>query len=183
MSLLARLKQPAAEDGWRRFVDLYTPLLFHWVRGLGVRGADTADVVQEVFTVLVQKLPEFNYDRNGSFRAWLRTVTQNKCHDRLRKIVASNAAEVTLDVVEPEQQGEAERFAEEEYCTVLAQKGLQLMQNEFDTNTWKACWESVACGRSAADVGRELDMSLNAVYLAKSRVLRRLREELDGLLD
>lgn len=183
VSLLRRLKQPEQEQAWRRFVELYTPLLYHWVRKSGVNGSHTADVVQEVFAVLVEKLPDFDYDASGSFRAWLRTVTQNKCRDRLRKIVASKTVDVTLDVVEPSQVDDIELFSEAEYRRALAHRALELMQTEFESTTWKACWESVVSERSVTEISKELGITPNAVYLSKSRVLRRLREELDGLLD
>ena len=182
ISLLRRLKQAAPDEAWRRFVDLYTPLLYHWVRRQGINAFDAADVVQEVFAVLVEKLPDFHYDSNGSFRAWLRTVARNKCHDRHR-INSKRKADVTIDWVEPSHADDIELFSEAEYGRALAQRALELMQTEFETKTWRACWESVVAGRSTTEISQELGISPNSVYLAKSRVLRRLREELDGLLD
>jgi RNA polymerase sigma-70 factor (ECF subfamily) len=76
-SLLHRLRQPNAVDAWPRFVELYTPLLYYWAKRLGLQQQDAADLVQDVFVLLVQKLPEFAYDRHKSFRGWLRTVTLN----------------------------------------------------------------------------------------------------------
>lgn len=182
-SLLDRLKKPGQEAGWRRFVELYSPLLYHWVRGSGLKGADAADVVQDVFVTLVEKLPQFEYNADGSFRGWLRTITQNKCRDRLRRKIAAPETQNTLDRAAPVARADAELFLEAEYRRILARRGLQLMQTEFEETTWKACWESVVSGRGAAEIGRELQISTNAVYLAKSRVLRRLREELDGILE
>src|SRR5438128_12285057 len=78
VSLLERLRQPDAHAAWERFVDLYTPLLFYWARRVGLQESDAADLVQDVFTILVQKLPEFHYDRSHSFRSWLHTVLLNK---------------------------------------------------------------------------------------------------------
>jgi RNA polymerase sigma-70 factor, ECF subfamily len=83
-------------------------------------------------------------------------------------------------VADPEQ---AADIGEAEFQQQLTVRALQLMQAEFQPATWKACWETVVCGRPAAEVARELGMSVNAVYLAKSRVLRRLRQELEGMLD
>lgn len=74
-------------------------------------------------------------------------------------------------------------LAEAEYRCHLVHRALELMQAEFQTVTWKACWECVVRDRTAAEVAAELGITVNAVYLAKSRVLRRLREELQGLLD
>ena len=78
---------------------------------------------------------------------------------------------------------EAPFFEEEEYRQVLVHRALALMQAEFQPATWRACWEFVVRDRPAAEVAGELGLSVNAVYLAKSRVLRRLREQFDGLLD
>ena len=72
-----RLVEAAQRDP-ARFVELYTPLLYYWARRVGLRRQDAADLVQDVFTLLVRKLPEFTYDRNKRFRAWLRTVTLNR---------------------------------------------------------------------------------------------------------
>ena len=80
-SLLARLRTGEETQAWDRFVRLYTPVLFYWVRRQGVAADDAADLVQEVFALLVQKLPEFRYEEHGSFRGWLRTVTLNKWRD------------------------------------------------------------------------------------------------------
>ena len=76
-----------------------------------------------------------------------------------------------------------EPFDEVEYRQQLVRRALQIMQAEFEPTTWKACWESVVSGRAATEVAAELGVSVDVVYGAKSRVLRRLRQELAGLLD
>lgn len=76
-SLLERLRSPDQGLAWERFVSLYTPLLYHWACRTGCREAEAADLVQEVLTLLVRKLPEFRYDRNRTFRGWLRVVAEN----------------------------------------------------------------------------------------------------------
>jgi RNA polymerase sigma-70 factor (ECF subfamily) len=182
-SLLERLQQSDEQAAWARFVELYTPVLFAWARRLGLQAQDAADLVQEVFTVLVRKLPEFRYDKHKSFRGWLRTITLNKWRDacRSRAALPVQAGHAALeDLADP---GAGDGFAETEYRQCLVARALELMQSEFQPSTWKACWEFVVNSRPAADVARELDISVNAVYLAKGRVLRRLRAELEGLLD
>jgi RNA polymerase sigma-70 factor (ECF subfamily) len=74
-------------------------------------------------------------------------------------------------------------FEEQEYRSFLVNRALELMRSEFRDETWQACWQHVVEGRTAAEVGSALGISANAVRVAKCRVLRRLREELDGLLD
>src|SRR5438105_2006111 len=88
VSLLERLRQPTDQAAWERFVDLYAPLLYTWTRRLDVPAADAADLVQDVLTVLVEKLPEFRYDRRRRFRGWLWTVLRNKWCDRRRRDAA-----------------------------------------------------------------------------------------------
>ena len=180
-SLLDRLRQPSQEQAWTRFVQLYTPLLFHWARRLGLRDADAADLVQDVLTLLVRKLPEFHYNRQKSFRAWLRTVTLNSWRNRCRRVEPPRAAHPPdLDgLAGPD---EADLLSETEYRQWLVGRALELMQAEFQPATWKACWECVVAGRSAAEVAAELGISVGAVYMAKSRVLSRLRQELTDLL-
>jgi RNA polymerase sigma-70 factor (ECF subfamily) len=183
LSLLQRLRQPAAEEAWARFVRLYTPLLYHWARGVGLSAPEGADLVQDVLTVLVRKLPEFAYDPAGSFRSWLRAVTLNKWRENQRRPT------LPLEPVNPESLANlpspesAAAFEEAEYHQYLVHRAMELMKAEFQPETWQACWACVVDGRSAAEVARELGLSLNAVYLAKSRVLRRLHQELKGLLD
>jgi RNA polymerase sigma-70 factor (ECF subfamily) len=182
-SLLERLRLPTDQAAWERFVQLYTPLLYYWARHLGLQPNDAADLVQDVLTALVQKLPGFVYDRHKSFRNWLRTLTLNRWRNnqRRRAVPVLNSAEVDLaDQTSPDP---VEAFAEAEYRQHLVGRILELMRAEFEPGTWMACWEHVVAGRSAADVAGELGISVGAVYVAKCRVLRRLRQELHGLLD
>ncbi len=180
-SLLTRLRTGEETGAWTRFVSLYTPVLFSWVRRQGVPSDDTADVVQEVFAVLVKKLPKFQYDRQQRFGSWLRTIAVNKCRDYFRR--RRSRPDHTQDSVDQEVPVDIESFSEAEYRQRLAHRALKIMQEEFQPTTWKACWETVVSGRPPSDVAQELGLSVNAVYVAKSRVLRRLRVELDGLLD
>jgi RNA polymerase sigma-70 factor (ECF subfamily) len=180
-SLLERLRLPAERDAWNRFVDLYTALLYYWAQRLGLQESDAADLVQEVFAVLLRKLPEFDYKRDKSFRSWLRVVLINKWREHQRQAAGRPDARGSLgDVVGPEP---SEELWEAEYRRYVAGRALRLMQSEFQPNTWRACWEVVVQGRPAAEVAAELGMSVGAVRVAKFRVLRRLRQELEGLLD
>jgi RNA polymerase sigma-70 factor, ECF subfamily len=183
VSLLERLRDPVQRDAWTRFVDLYTPLLLHWACRSGLQEADATDLVQDILTTLLQKLPTFEYAQGGSFRRWLKALTLNKWRDRCRRR-AVRPAEVSLaGSAEPSDADPAALFEETEYNQRLVARALQVMQTEFRPTTWKACWEHAVSGRSAADVAAELGLTEGAVYVAKSRVLRRLREELRGLLD
>src|SRR5262249_1435861 len=182
-TLLERLQRPGEQEAWARFVKLYTPFLYHWARRICLNDQDAADLVQEVLLVLVQKLPEFSYDRHKSFRGWLRTVMLNKWRDHQRRhtVVPVHQSEAFLShLVGPDA---AADFEEAEYRQHLVNRALEIMQGEFQPTTWQACWEYVVSGRPAAEVAAELGLSVGSVYTAKSRVLRRLRQELEGLLD
>jgi len=181
-SLLERLRLPSAEDAWARFVQIYTPLLFYWALRAGFQESDAADLVQDVFAQLVVKLPEFTYDRHKSFRAWLRTVTLNKGRE-IRRRVSVPAPLQGADLDDVAESADGNSLSGVEYRQHLVGRALRLMQAEFPAATWKACWETTACGRPAAAVAAELGISPEAVYVAKFRVLNRLRQELAGLLD
>jgi RNA polymerase sigma-70 factor (ECF subfamily) len=181
-SLLDRLRRPHARDAWDRFVELYTPFLYYWARRLGLQESDAAELVQEVFAVLLQKLPVFSYDKDRSFRAWLRTVTLNKWREIQRRARGRHeAGGDALDQVAATDPAEA--LWEAEYQQHLVRRALEVMQREFQPATWQACWAMVVEGRTAAEVAEDLGLSPGAVRSAKFRVLTRLREELDGLLD
>lgn len=183
VSLLQRLRQPGEEQAWQRFAELYTPLLYYWTRHLGLQPQDAADLVQEVFALLVLKLPEFAYDQHKSFRNWLRTVTFNKWRDlRRRRGQQPHTGDeaVLADLAVPDG---IDSLSEAEYRESLIRRALQIMEADFQPTTWRACWEYVVKERPAAEVAAELGIRVGAVYVAKSRVLSRLRQELEGLLE
>jgi RNA polymerase sigma-70 factor (ECF subfamily) len=162
---------------------MYTPLFFAWTKRLNLSEPEATDLVQDLFAVLVEQLPKFEYDRSRSFRAYLKTILLNRWRNHLRRRSAENVNHsVSVNEVVSEDQPIRE-LEEAEYRTYIVGRALALMQSEFQQVTWKACWEFVVSGRPAEEVAASLGISVNAVYLAKSRVLRRLREELAGLFD
>ena len=180
VSLLERLRRPDDVAAWSRFVRLYAPLLFDWARGTGLQEADAADLVQDVFGVLVEQMPHFQYRPGGSFRAWLRTVLLNRWRELQRKRRVALVAEDRLATVAEPADPALPTEAEEERQLLGA--ALRLLEGEFEPATWKAFRESMLHGRPVADVAGELGLTPNAVYVARSRVLKRLRQELAGLL-
>lgn len=182
VSLLQRLRQPDSQAAWERFVDLYTPLIFFWAVRAGMPAQDAGDLVQDVFTTLLQKLPEFDVQRDRSFRAWLRAVTLNRWRDARRRqaVRAHTGSEALADVPAPEA---AEALWEVEYRHYVVGRAVEVMQSEFQANTWNAFWAVAVEGRPAAEVAAGLGMTAAAVYVARHRVTRRLREELAGLMD
>jgi RNA polymerase sigma-70 factor (ECF subfamily) len=182
-TLLERLRNPLDQEAWSRFVRLYTPLLFYWGRKCGLQDEDVADLAQEVFAVLLRKMPEFSYDRHKSFRAWLRTVTQNQWRDRLRRRQTRPLPGDDHRLAELAAPDDIAALQEEEYRVHLVGRAMQLVLQDFEPTTWQAFWEFAVEGRPAAEVASEVGLSPAAVYGAKSRVLNRLRQELQGFLD
>lgn len=183
ISLLERLRQPNNVRDWDRLVELYQPLLLTWAKRAGLQDADAADLAQEVFALLHRKLPEFQYDPNRSFRAWLRTVTLNLWRGRQRKASSRSESTPLEHVPEPQVHDPAADFWEADFNKHLARRALEIMRAEFQPSTWQAFWEIVVEGRAPEDVARQLGMSAGAVYAARHRVKTRLKEELAGLLD
>jgi RNA polymerase sigma-70 factor, ECF subfamily len=178
-SLLERLRQPDAQEAWTRFVRLYTPLLFYWARHtLHLQVQDAADLVQEVFTALLQKLPRFVYDQNGSFRGWLRSVLLNTWRNNQRRpaLPLDGAPLADLPGV-----NNIAVFEEDEERSYLVARALELIQGRFEPRTWKAFWETWVGGRPTEEVAAELGLTVNAIYVARSKVLSLLRHEF-GLL-
>src|SRR5262245_59337123 len=182
VTLLERLRRPDDHAAWAQFVHLYTPLLYRWAGQLGLGPAESADLVQDVFVILLKTLPELRYDRTRSFRAWLCTLARNKFRDARRKHTPVPAGP-GRDALPANGMDPAEAVDEAEYRHYLADRALQLAKPEFAPATWKSFWGVVVDGRPAADVAVELGLTTNAVYLARGRVLRRLRQVLDGLMD
>jgi RNA polymerase sigma-70 factor (ECF subfamily) len=185
VSLLERLNQPGTASGnaaWDRFVELYTPLLHTWASGINLSETDAADLVQDVFVILLRKLPEFRYDPGQSFRGWLRAVMRNQWRDRQRRAVvpAVDNLHFVADAGAPDP---GEVLADREYQAYLVRRALELMHSDFEPATWQACWQMAAEDRPAEEVARNLGLSVAAVYAANYRVLRRLRQDLAGFLD
>lgn len=179
-TLLERLRHPTDQEAWHSFVKLYTPLLLQWARQQGLGGTDAADLVQDVFLVLVQKMPEFQYDRTKRFRSWLYTILINKWRDYQRRRRALPGAAVDLNNIA----GPVGEFLDEaQYRQQLLAGAVELVKGDFHVLTWTAFFEHAVRGKAGPQVARELGLSLSAVYSAKFRVLQRLRHELRGLLD
>jgi RNA polymerase sigma-70 factor (ECF subfamily) len=182
ITLLDRLREGPDDAAWDRFVELYTPILLGWARRQGESPEDAADLVQEVFIALVESLSSFRRQGSGGFRRWLKTILLNKARD-CRRRRARTAKALAQRPAREDLPDNADLFEEADFRQELARRALRLMQAEFTPTTWKACWETLVRGRPIDEVAGELDISENAVYLARCRVLRRLRQELGGLLD
>jgi RNA polymerase sigma-70 factor, ECF subfamily len=191
-TLLVRLRSQEG-DAWRRLDQLYGPVVFGWCRGAGLQADDAADVQQEVFRSVAGAIADFRRDQPGdSFRGWLWQITQNKLRDffrrrRQRPLAAGGTTfqqqlqELPFGTGAGEETTPPSPSAEEKGG--VFRRALDLVRSEFADRTWQAFWRVTVEGHAPAQVAADLGMSAGAVYVAKSRVLRRLREEFDGLLE
>ncbi len=183
-SLLQRV-QARSDAGWERLVALYTPLIRSWVGRHVPQPEDVNDVVQQVFAVLVARLPEFTHNgRPGAFRHWLRSITVNhlRVFWRMRRLLAGNAVEAVLDQLEDPASNPSREW-DREHDAHVAARILAHVEPEFRPATWQAFRRLVLDEAEPNQVAAELGLSVNAVLIAKSRVLRRLRQEAQGLLE
>ena len=189
LTLLQRLLDNDPE-AWRTMVRLYTPLLCHWCARGGVRGADAEDVVQEVLRVAATSLDRFRREREGdSFRAWLRGITRNMLLDHFRRTsrqpqASGGTAGVSQldEVPDPAATAAAEEDPPSE-LEALRRRALELVRGQVAEQTWRAFWLTAIEGRSPDALAGELGMSSAAIRQAKSRVLRRLKQELGDVLE
>lgn len=187
-SLLERLRDGRDQDAWGRVLDLYGPLIRGWAARLGVRGADADDLVQDVLTVVVRRFPEFVHpDKPGAFRGWLRAIAVNCAREvwRDRKVqpVAPGGTDFGSYLARLEDPDDPlARDWDREHDVFVTRKLLDRLQAEFEPRTWDLFRRFVLDGLPADQVAAELGTTPNAVYIAKSRVLARLREEAGGLV-
>jgi RNA polymerase sigma-70 factor (ECF subfamily) len=187
-TLLARLKDLQDLDAWNRLNDLYGPLIRSWAIRLGVRGSDADDLMQEVMTVVVRRFPEFVHpDRPGAFRGWLRAIAANCARDawRARRVApkapgGTDFGSYLARLEDPTD--DLSREWDREHDVYVTRRMLERIKPDFEAKTWELFQQFVLDGHSADAVAAACGTSPNAVYIAKSRVLARLREEAGGLL-
>jgi RNA polymerase sigma-70 factor (ECF subfamily) len=187
-SLLDRLRtaDPSHPD-WRRLHDLYIPFMRKWLAQCMDLAGEADDLAQEVFLVVVRELPAFRRQRDGSFRAWLRAVTVNRVRTHRRARVPQpvgglDAADRFLTELGDPGSDLSRRF-DQEHDRHVFQRLLAIVRPDFEPKTWEAFSLFAIDDRPVADVAAATGLTDNAVMLAKSRVLRRLRQEAAGLID
>ncbi|MCG8651122.1 MAG: sigma-70 family RNA polymerase sigma factor [Pirellulales bacterium] len=187
-SLLERLRCGNQPDDWARLQSLYSPLLRAWARRYDVNDSDADDLVQEVLATVANEVAEFDHNgRQGAFRTWLKRILVNRLREFWRSRARSPVAAGGSDIVQrlnqlEEPQSELSQRWDREHDRYVLRCLLETAQLSFAPNTWKAFRQVVVEGRAAAAVAADLGISLNAVFIAKSRVIRRLREEAEGLV-
>jgi RNA polymerase sigma-70 factor, ECF subfamily len=188
LSLIERVKQ-GEPDSWGRLWFLYQPLVRSQCRRRGLSLADSEDIEQDVFKTLVLKIAVFEKRPGPSFRCWLRRITLNKLGDHFRRArdqargVGGTDAQRSIDQIAAETDDPAMNadWDDPSDRRLLLRQALRFVSSEFEPRSWQAVWRVVVDGQRPADVAAEHGMTPNAVYVAKSRVLARLREVLAEL--
>jgi RNA polymerase sigma-70 factor (ECF subfamily) len=188
VSLLERLAGTPTDDDWRRLDELYRPLLRDWVARAGVAASDVDDLVQDVLLVVFREVAGFERRGRGAFRAWLRTILAHRVRDYFRgqkyRPTATGDSDFLRRLDELESSDSAlSRQWDREHDEHVAAALMQRVQAAFPPEKWQAFRRYALEGEPAAQVAEALGLSLNSVLLTKSRVLKRLRQELAGLVE
>jgi len=187
-SLLERARNQD-DVAWQKIVRLYAPLVVYWCRQTPLPLDDIDDVVQDVFLSVSRELSRFRHNRPGdSFRGWLRVIARRRVADHFRRHAERPAAEGGTTAMRrigdspdpaPDIFANDDTEAEE---AALTRRALDLVRNDFQPSTWQAFWRTTIEGATPAELATELNMSQAAIRMARSRVLSRLRQEMDGLI-
>lgn len=183
LNLLSRLREGDPES-WLRMNRIYRPLMRAWLRPRGLQHADIDDLTQTALAVVLRRLPEFRHNgRPGAFRTWLRVIVTNVLHDHLRTADRRPAGDERLlaDVENPD--SELHRQWDADHDRIVLSGLMELVRPEFLPASWDAFRRTVLEGQNTALVAAELGLTPNAVRIARSRVLARLREEAEGFVD
>jgi RNA polymerase sigma-70 factor (ECF subfamily) len=175
------------QQAWERLVDVYSPLVYWWCKRRGLKPSDAADIGQEVFLAVSRFVDGFQRESSqDTFRGWLRRITENKINDRFRRscgeAVASGGSDARAAMEQlPLDASDSDAGGEE--VGILAGQIIELVRGEFSEQDWQAFSRSVMENQTAAEIAQQLAITKNQVYLAKSRILRRLRDEFGDAFD
>ena len=186
-SLLIRLGDKQDTVAWAQFVEVYAPLVYGFARKHGMQDADAADLTQEVMRAVAGAISRLEYDpRRGTFRSWLFTVVRNKFRNYLsnktRKQMTTGGSSVQeLLEAQPDRVDSLQEQWDHEYDERVFSWAVDRVKGSFTDKTWQAFWQVSVEGKNARDVARDVGISVGAVYIAKSRVLARLKEQIQLL--
>jgi RNA polymerase sigma-70 factor (ECF subfamily) len=186
-SLVLRLRNSDDEVAWGEFVELYEPLVYGLARKKGLQDADALDLCQDVFRAVAAAIGRYDPDpAKGSFRGWLCRIARNLLINFLaaQRRQARGAGSTSVQEL-LEAQPSADPQAQQEYAAEFQRRAFQwaaeAVRAEFTASTWQAFWQTGVDNRPVAEVAQELGMSAGAVYVARSRVLARLRDRVQRL--
>lgn len=188
VSLILRIRDKDDTDAWSQFVDIYGPLIYRYGCRKGLQDSDAADLTQEVLREVSRSIAKFEYDPSlGRFRNWLFAIARHsrsqmyRAHQRQPVGSGDTKVGTALDAI-PSANDEEDVW-EGEYRQHLFRWASDQIRGEFSENTWAAFWRTAVEGQKPADVATALDMSVGSVYVAKNRVLLRLRKKISTVDD
>ena len=187
-SLLIRA-QTGETNAWKDLTDLYRPLILGWLNRQGVPAGDLEDLGQEVLLSVVTHLPTFQHSgQRGAFRTWLRTIVCRRTVDywrandtRTQGTGGSGATAALEQIADPD--STLNRQWDQEHDQYVVHCLLDLVEQKFEPVSLQAFRRLALDGISGAEAAQELGLSVAAAYVAKSRVLARIRQEAEGLID
>lgn len=187
-SLLDRVRRQTDGDAWQRLATIYSPLIQGWMRrDLRLSDHDADDVLQDVLTVVARRVAEFDRQRTGSFRAWLKSITVNclRTFAKKRQNNEGTGDSTVLELLNQIEDPTADlcRQWDREHDECVMKQLLDDVRQHFTDTTWLAFQRSALENAKAETVAFELGMTANAVFIARSRVMTRLRQEAAGLVD
>ncbi|MEL7500716.1 MAG: sigma-70 family RNA polymerase sigma factor [Planctomycetota bacterium] len=189
LSLLNRLRSSPESESWNRLVQLYAPLIRTWLRRYDVQEGDADDLVQETLLAVSKDLGKFEHaGRPGAFRRWVKLILVNRLRKfwraRDRRPQAKGGTDFDTRLAQLENHSsELSQIWNREHDQFLLRQLLTLVEPQFAPNTWKAFCRVALDGAKPTVVAEEIGISLNSICLAKSRVIRRLRQESEGLIE
>ena len=185
-SLLVRLRREGDQAAWEQFVEVYSPLVYAFLRRRGLQDADAGDVTQEVLQTVVRYLRGFQHERRtGSFRNWLITIARSRLSDFLarqaRGVTGEGGTAALKRLEEEPSRNDEEEFLEREYEKCVFQWAAKRIRGSTRESTWQAFWRTHIDGQGCKEVAASLGLSVEAVYMARCRVLARLKKEVERL--
>ncbi len=176
-SLLVRLRDPGDEQAWQDFVAVYQPAILEIARRRGLQAADGQDLLQDVLAKVVKKMESWDHaPQRGSFRGWLATVARNLVIDHFRDRAKQPAALETTIMGACTIAPDDEALFDMEQRRHLFRFAAQRCQSDFSVTTWQAFWRTAVQQEPVAEVAAALGLSPGAVYIARSRVMARLKK-------
>jgi RNA polymerase sigma factor (sigma-70 family) len=188
-SLLVRLRDPRDEQAWVEFLEIYEPLVRRLALRSGLQGADADDLSQDVFRAVAGAIDRWDPDpARGSFRAWLFRIARNLIVNLLaaRRRQSAGYGTGDTDIValleaQPALDEQDSALFDIEYRRRLFAWAAERIRGSFHESTWQAFWRTGVEGRDVPAVAKELGLSPGAVYVARSRVMARLRREVESI--
>lgn len=184
-SLLLRIKNPSDLAAWDEFIAIYRPVIYRMARKRGLQDADAQDLVQRVLSSVAGKIESWDEHGKARFSTWLTTVTRNAIIDSVRRIKPDQGpgGSSMLQQIQrlPQSDESAQAEIQREYRRQLFRRAAAEIRDEFTDDTWDAFWLTTVEGISVADAAASLEKSVGAVYAARSRGMKRLREKVSEL--